>query len=88
MTKIHGLPHVSLIYKPESDNIYQRGSVIPSNYVSRRLNVYTGGAFKSILIRPKMAFMKFGSFVFTKLTGLAIHKRKRKKKQKPKRGRK
>jgi ribosomal protein S19 len=44
-----------------------------------RVNVYTGKEFRRILIRPDMIGRSIGSFVATKITGVSMHKRKKRK---------
>jgi ribosomal protein S19 len=68
--------------------IYYRSGLISSSIVGRKYSVYTGNNFFSILPKDENVFSPIGDYIFTKITGSSIHKRKRKKKEKKKRGRK
>jgi small subunit ribosomal protein S19 len=47
-------------------NIWSRRSVIPSNFISKKVFVYTGNRFKPVFItRDKVGF-KFGEFCMTR----------------------
>jgi ribosomal protein S19 len=47
-------------------NIWARRSVIPSNFISKKIFVYTGNRFKPVFItRDKIGF-KFGEFCMTR----------------------
>ena len=60
-------------------NIWSRRSVIPSNFVSKKVFVYTGNRFKPVFItRDKIGF-KFGEFCITRNSQV-------KKKEKNKKG--
>ncbi len=68
--------------------VYSRSSHISDDLVSQKLLVHNGNSFRSVLPKFEIVNYPIGNYVFTKITGKAIHKRKRKKKEKKKRGRK
>jgi ribosomal protein S19 len=52
--------------KSEIFRVWSRRSVIPSNFVSKKIFVYTGNSFKTVFItRDKIGF-KFGEFCMTR----------------------
>lgn len=71
-----------------SKAIYFRSSFIADEMVGQKLSVYNGNSFRSVLPKFEIINRPIGDYVFTKITGHSIHKRKRKKKEKKKRGRK
>lgn len=56
--------------------------------VGQKLSVHNGNSFRSLLPKAEMVNTPLGHYIFTRITGESIHKRKRKKKEKKKRGRK
>ncbi len=68
--------------------IYFRSGFISEDIVGQKFMVHNGNAFRSVLPKFEMVSQPLGDYVFTKITGQSIHKRKRKKKEKKKRGRK
>ena len=63
-------------------NIWSRRSVIPSNFISKKVFVYTGNRFKPVFVtRDKIGF-KFGEFAYSRKR--CIHKSKLKIKKKKK----
>lgn len=83
-------PDFKFFRKTFSSNkpVYFRSGFIPDEMVGQKLLVHNGNSFRSILPKFEMVNFPVGDYVFTKITGQAIHKRKRKKKEKKKRGRK
>ena len=71
-----------------SKAIYSRFSYIADEMVGQKLSVHNGNSFRSVLPKFEIVNQAVGDYVFTKITGQSIHKRKRKKKEKKKRGRK
>jgi len=64
-------------------NIWSRRSVIPSNFISKKVFVYTGNRFKPVFVtRDKIGF-KFGEFCMTRNANIKkeIKKKKLKKKK-------
>jgi len=60
-------------------NIWSRRSIIPSNFISKKIFVYTGNRFKPVFItRDKIGF-KFGEFCMTR--NAKIKKKKGNKKK-------
>jgi small subunit ribosomal protein S19 len=59
--------------------IWDRSLVITMSYLNKRVLVYSGLRFVSILIREIMVGHKFGEFVVTKSLGGKIHTKKKKK---------
>ena len=68
--------------------IYYRLGLIFDSIVGQKYSVYTGNSFFSVLPKEENINMPIGHYIYTKITGSSIHKRKRKKKEKKKRGRK
>ncbi|MCA6438129.1 MAG: ribosomal protein S19 family protein [Pseudomonadota bacterium] len=68
--------------------VYFRSGFISQEIVGQKFMVHNGNAFRSVLPKFEMVSQPLGDYVFTKITGQSIHKRKRKKKEKKKRGRK
>lgn len=67
--------------------IWSRRSTILPIFVGFYFLVYNGRIFKKLKVTSKMAYHKFGEFVFTKRYGMQIHMLKRKKKLKKKKKR-
>jgi|SaaInl8_135m_RNA_FD_contig_41_1469312_length_467_multi_4_in_0_out_0_2 small subunit ribosomal protein S19 len=60
-------------------NIWSRRSIIPSNFISKKIFVYTGNRFKPVFItRDKIGF-KFGEFCMTRNAQLEKKKGNKKK---------
>jgi ribosomal protein S19 len=73
-------------YKPQAAQvdrpvIYSRSSTIESFWLGKRVLVYNGYRFVSLLIKPFYIGRKFGEFVTTKRTGPRIHMTKRNRKK-------
>lgn len=64
--------------------IYARNAVVTSNFLSRRVNIYNGKRFISVLVKPEMIGFKFGAFALTKSLGAVIHRTAKSKKKKKK----
>jgi ribosomal protein S19 len=62
--------------------------LIFDSIIGQKYSVYTGNSFFSIIPKEENTYTPVGHYIFTKITGSSIHKRKRKKKEKKKRGRK
>ena len=69
-------------------SIYSRFGLISDEMVGQKFMVHNGNYFRSVLPKFEIVSKPIGDYVFTKITGQSIHKRKRKKKEKKKRGRK
>jgi ribosomal protein S19 len=59
--------------------LWSRPSFVSSSDVGKRVKVYNGKKFVSILVRKGMVASRFGEFVVTKSLGSGIHMPKRKK---------
>ncbi len=68
--------------------VYSRFGKVANSMVGQKFMVYNGNSFRSVLPKAEIVYTPIGHYVFTKITGQSIHKRKRKKKEKKKRGRK
>ena len=63
-------------------NIWSRRSVISSNFISKKVFVYTGNRFKPVFVtRDKVGF-KFGDFCMTRNSQLKKKENKKKGKNK------
>jgi small subunit ribosomal protein S19 len=63
-------------------NIWSRRSVIPSNFISKKVFVYTGNRFKPVFVtRDKIGF-KFGEFCMTRNANIKKEIKKKKVKNK------
>lgn len=62
-----------------SNTFWQRFSVISETLLGKRVRVYNGRKFVSLLIRKDMVGFRFGEFVVTKALGNGIHVVKRRK---------
>ena len=63
-------------------NIWSRRSVIPSNFISKKVFVYTGNRFKPVFVtRDKIGF-KFGEFCMTRNANIKKEIKKKKEKNK------
>jgi ribosomal protein S19 len=71
-----------------SKAIYFRAGNISESIVGQKFMVYNGNSLRSILPKAEIINSAVGHYIFTKITGYSIHKRKRKKKEKKKRGKK
>lgn len=71
-----------------SKPIYFRAGRISQDMVGQKFIVYNGNSLRSLLPKAEIANSAVGHYIFTKITGYSIHKRKRKKKEKKKRGKK
>lgn len=60
--------------------IWNRAAVIPKFYVKKRIGVYTGRMYHSLIVRKFMVGRHFGEFSVTKKLGLGIHLKQIKKK--------
>jgi len=68
--------------KGETFRVWSRRSVIPSNFVSKKIFVYTGNSFKPVFItRDKIGF-KFGEFCLTRNRRIKKKEKKKEKKKK------
>lgn len=67
---------------------FKRSTIIPYTLINKKIKIYNGKRFKTILIRPQMVGHKMGEFVVTKIMGRKIAQRKlaklKKKKNKKK----
>lgn len=61
--------------------IYNKNSVISAFFLNKRVAIYTGNKFSSLIIKKNMINHKFGEFVITKSLGKKIHIIKKKKKK-------
>lgn len=68
--------------------IYLRSGIISDDMIGQKYSVHMGNSSRSLMPKSEMVSSAVGSYVFTKINGSSIHKRKRKKKEKKKRGRK
>jgi len=59
--------------------VYSRRSTVLAEHVGKRISIYNGMKFVSILIKDFMVGYKLGYFVATKLLGSQIHHKKEKK---------
>jgi len=60
--------------------IWNRSAVIPKFYVKKRIGIYTGRMYHSLIIRRFMVGRRFGEFSVTKKLGTSIHLKQIKKK--------
>jgi ribosomal protein S19 len=84
------LPNFKFFRKSFSSTkpVFFRSGSISQEMVGQKFMVHNGNSFRSFLPKSEMVNSPIGDYVFTKITGQSIHKRKRKKKEKKKRGRK
>lgn len=68
--------------------IFVRAGMISEDMVGQKYTVHMGNSARGLMPKAEMIFSAAGNYVFTKINGSSIHKRKRKKKEKKKRGRK
>lgn len=47
-------------------NIWSRRSIIPSNFISKKVFVYTGNRFKPVFVTREKIGFKFGEFCMTR----------------------
>jgi len=71
-----------------SKSVYSRFGKIADTIIGQKFIVYNGNSFRSLLPKAEIVDTAVGHYIFTKITGQSIHKRKRKKKEKKKRGKK
>lgn len=71
-----------------SKPIFSREGTISNSIIGQKYIVYNGNSFRSFIPKVEIVSSAVGHFVFTKITGSSIHRRKRKKKEKKKRGKK
>lgn len=64
-------------------NIWSRRSIIPSNFISKKVFVYTGNRFKPVFVTREKIGFKFGEFCMTR-NALIEKKKETKKKVKSK----
>jgi ribosomal protein S19 len=69
----------SVVEVNNPSTFWQRSSAISETLLGRRVNVYNGRKFVSLLIRKEMVGFRFGEFIVTKALGSTIHVVKRKK---------
>ena len=62
--------------------IWNRSAIIPKFYVKKRIGIYTGRMYHSLIIRRFMIGRHFGEFAITKRLGFGIHLKQIKKKLK------
>jgi ribosomal protein S19 len=63
-------------------NIWTRRSVISSNFISKKIFVYTGNRFKPVFITREKIGFKFGEFCITRNTQTEKKKLTKKKNKK------
>jgi len=68
--------------------IYTRSGIISEEMVGQKYTVHMGNSSRALMPKSEIVYSAAGNYVFTKINGSSIHKRKRKKKEKKKRGRK
>jgi ribosomal protein S19 len=68
--------------------IYSRAGIIAEEMIGQKYSVHMGNSARGLIPKAEIVNTAAGNYVFTKITGASIHKRKRKKKEKKKRGRK
>lgn len=64
-------------------NVWSRRSVISSNFISKKIFVYTGNRFKPVFVTREKVGYKFGEFCMTRNTQFEkkkLNKKKGKKK--------
>jgi len=62
--------------------IKYKNSIIGSNFIDKKISVYTGECFTSVTILSNMVGYKFGEFIPVKISAYYIHLKKSKKKSK------
>lgn len=55
---------------------FRRNIVIPHTLVDKKLKIYNGKKYRSLLVRTPMIGHKMGEFIITKVTGRKIAQRK------------
>jgi len=68
--------------------VFSRSGLISDEIIGQKFMVHNGQIGRSLIPKQEIIDTAVGNYVFTKITGSSIHKRKRKKKEKKKRGRK
>lgn len=81
------VPYIlKLFLKPETLKkkviyVRKRNSIIPSNYINKRLRIHNGSWYSTVFVNPKMLGFKLGEFSFSRRVGTQKHlKEKRRKK--------
>jgi len=64
------------IYLYSNNKIYKKSSVITLEFLNKRVLVYNGNKFISLLVKESMLGHRFGEFVLTKSLGSKIHVKK------------
>lgn len=59
-----------------TSRIYNKASMVTIEFLNRRVLIYNGLKFISIIIKENMIGHKFGEFVLTKKIGAQIHSNK------------
>ena len=62
--------------------IKYKNSTIGSNFIDKKVSIYTGKWFNSVTISSNMVGFKFGEFVPVKISTYYVHLKKSKKKNK------
>lgn len=62
--------------------IKYKNSIIGSNFIDKKISIYTGKCFTSVTILSNMVGFKFGEFVPVKVSKFYVHLKKSKKKSK------
>lgn len=78
---IHSVFFKKRIFNKSSILLKIRHSVIPSNFIDKRIRVYNGIWYLSKDVTTGMLGIKLGQFSFTKKSDKQLHKKRRTKKK-------
>jgi len=59
-----------------SNKLYKKSSIITMEFLNKRVLVYNGNKFVSLLVKESMLGHRFGEFILTKSLGSKIHVKK------------
>jgi len=59
-----------------SNKLYKKSSIITTEFLNKRVLVYNGNKFVSLLVKESMLGHRFGEFILTKSLGSKIHVKK------------
>jgi ribosomal protein S19 len=59
-----------------SNKLYKKSSIITTEFLNKRVLVYNGNKFISLLVKESMLGHRFGEFILTKSLGSKIHVKK------------
>ena len=71
-----------MLFKKKNIYYKYKNSIIGSNFIDKKVSIYTGKCFKSVTILSNMIGFKFGEFIPVKISKFYVHLKKSKKKSK------